>query len=65
MLAVALANKLARIARSVLARGRGFEARKASSRVIVKPAQSTPASTDVCKRMKRRWRFGLPGACEN
>jgi transposase len=37
VLAIALANKLARIAWSVLARGRAFEARK-SDKVAVQPA---------------------------
>ena len=64
VLAIALANKLARIAWSVLAHGRAFEANKLQaprdrSRVIELPARRGLREDET------RWRFGLPGACEH
>jgi len=63
VLAIALANKLARIAWSVLARGRAFEASK------LQAALSFASSRELTRRGLRedetRWTFGLPGACEH
>ena len=63
VLAIALANKLARIAWSVLARGRTFEARPAWH----KPLSLREELTVTCRGLREdetRWRFGLP-ACAN
>jgi transposase len=59
VLAIALANKLARIAWSVLARGRSFEAR---------PVMASAELTVTCRGLREdetRWRLGLPGACQH
>ena len=60
VLAIALANKLARIAWGVLlvaapSKQTSFKQREVS--------ESLPA--EVCERIKTRWRFGLPGAREH
>jgi transposase len=62
VLAIALANKLARIAWSVLAHGRGFQATFA----IPDSALWTrcPSSCRGLRECETRWRFGLPGARE-
>ena len=64
VLAIALANKLARIAWSVLARGRAFEASK------LQAARDRSRVVELLTRRglredETRWRFGLPGACEH
>ncbi len=51
VLAIALANKLARIAWSVLARGRGFEATFAALRQG--DLNATPVPAEVCESVKR------------
>jgi transposase len=56
VLAIALVNKLARIAWAVLHKGRAFECVK-TNEAAYRPA--------FCERMRRRWRIGLPGACEH
>jgi hypothetical protein len=63
VLAIALANKLARIAWSVLAQA--FEANKLQSCCVIILEQLKYLPAEVCERMKTRWRFGLPGACEH
>ena len=72
VLAIALANKLARIAWSVLARGRGFEARPAVASAVEfcmrKGLHDKTRTTLTCRGLREdemRWRFGLPGACEH
>ena len=53
VLAIALANKLARIAWSVLARGRDFEAKQASGRVHRVTGAAYVRHAEVCERMRR------------
>ena len=62
VLAIALANKLARIAWSVLARGRGFEPTFAAIRQG--DLNRYPCSCRGLRECETRWRFGLPGARE-
>jgi transposase len=63
VLAIALANKLARIAWSVLAHGRNFEARKIDE--VAAPSQIVPVTRRGLREDETRWRIGLPGACEH
>ena len=76
VLAIALANKLARIAWSVLVRGRNFEASQCLAQRppdLSRSATPETADDDVKGRLYRRglredekrWRLGLPGACEH
>jgi transposase len=56
---LALANKLARIAWSVLAHGRTFEASKISGRVINQ--RQNPLTCLGLREDETKWRIGLPG----
>src|SRR5262249_4009215 len=67
VLAIALANKLARIAWSVLAHDRNFETRKvpASAQGAIRFANPTLLTHRGLREDATRWRIGLPGACEH
>jgi transposase len=65
VIAIALANKLARIAWSVLAHGRAFKTSNIQVAGSFNATRRSHLPAEVCERMKTRWRIGLPGACEH
>src|SRR5262249_14699152 len=62
VLAIALPNKLARIAWSVLAHGRTFDATKIQA--AASSTRATPYPPRSAREPETRWRIGLSGACE-